>query len=67
MQITEERTTAGVIIRAVGDDRKVLAERHVLTGRKCYRRRLTAARRDVTQEALGREAVIWKPKLREPI
>jgi hypothetical protein len=46
--LVEERTGAGVIVRAVRvSDRVVLGERCVLSGRGCFRRRLAAARREL--------------------
>lgn len=46
--LVEEKAPAGVIVRAVRtSDRAILAERYVLTGRGCFRRRLTAARREL--------------------
>lgn len=51
MRITEQRTTAGIIVRAVDAEGNVLAERHVLTNRRCAGRMLARARRNVLRDA----------------
>jgi len=49
--LVEEHVPTGVIVRAIRvSDRMVLAERYVLRGRSCFRRRLTAARRALRED-----------------
>ena len=46
--LVEVKTPTGTIVQAVRtSDRTVVAERYVLTGRGCFRKRLTAARREL--------------------